>query len=314
MTPLGSQRSPKFVNIDSSSNFVSIHKPIKYGEMFAAILRVFGHVVDDGIQESVSIDKPLFDLGMAKRVPLNQQLGYSASFAWNGEEVLQALEDDDYDLVLMDLQMPVMDGLQATRAIHERWPDRPVSIVAMTANAIRGDRERCIAAGMEDYISKPIDVRELVRLIESVGSKKYPELQEAGDAQSTDQQPAPIKIEKAVEPPSNGLTAISDAADIFDATALNTLLKNVGGDKKKLAILGDSFNEEIPKLTVALNAGIEQQSADEVMRAAHTIKSSARYFGAKRLAELCADVEQRASEKDLQGIGESMPQIEEERW
>jgi len=71
MTPLGSQRSPKFVNIDSSSNFVSIHKPIKYGELFAAILRVFGHVVDDGIQDSaVTADKPLFDLGMAKRVPL----------------------------------------------------------------------------------------------------------------------------------------------------------------------------------------------------------------------------------------------------
>jgi len=231
-----------------------------------------------------------------------QQLGYSASFAWNGEEVLQALEDDDYDLVLMDLQMPVMDGLQATQAIHERWPDRPVSIVAMTANAIRGDRERCIAAGMEDYISKPIDVRELVRLIESVGSKKYPELQKVDEAESTDRQPASIQVEKAVEAQNNGFSLSADSADIFDSTALNTLLKNVGGDKKKLAVLGDSFNEEIPKLRVALNAGIAQQSADEVMRAAHTIKSSARYFGAKQLAELCADVEQRASEKDLQGI------------
>gem|GEM_PF-6573842 len=333
MTPLGSRSSAQPEDIDSSSHVVTIHKPIKYGEMFAAILRVFGHVVDDAVQPDVTINKPLFDLGMAERMPLRilladdhptnqklgamilQQLGYSANFAWNGQEVLQALEDDDYDLVLMDLQMPVMDGLQATREIHEKWPEREISIVAMTANAIRGDRERCIAAGMEDYISKPIDVRELVRLLESVGTKRNLKSQSTSSKHS----PAPLidrqlrQHEIEQQPNAHATPSKSESeSNVLDQSALDTLLKNVGGDRKKLAILGDSFNDEIPKLRVALNEGMEKQHPEEVMRAAHTIKSSARYFGATELADICANVEQQASEEDLTRIGDSMARIEEE--
>ena len=70
----------------------------------------------------------------------------------NGFEVLEALEREPYDVVLMDVQMPEMDGLEATRRVRERWPDRPLRIVAMTANAMEGDREMCLAAGMDDYV------------------------------------------------------------------------------------------------------------------------------------------------------------------
>ena len=93
-------------------------------------------------------------------------MGYEADIAGNGIEAVEAVERQRYDLVLMDVQMPEMDGLEATRIMVERMPadDRPW-IVAMTANAMDGDRERCLEAGMNDYISKPIRVAELVAAV-----------------------------------------------------------------------------------------------------------------------------------------------------
>jgi CheY-like chemotaxis protein len=95
------------------------------------------------------------------------RLGYRADIAANGLEVLQALERQPYDVVLMDVQMPEMDGIDATKKIRERWPGGP-KIIAVTAYALEGDRERFIQAGMDDYISKPIQIEELRLALESV--------------------------------------------------------------------------------------------------------------------------------------------------
>jgi len=94
---------------------------------------------------------------------LLQQMGYRADVASNGIEAVESIERQPYDVVLMDVQMPEMDGLAAAREINRRWPDgtRP-RIVAMTANAMQGDREECLAAGMDDYVTKPIRVDQLV--------------------------------------------------------------------------------------------------------------------------------------------------------
>jgi CheY-like chemotaxis protein len=86
--------------------------------------------------------------------------------AGNGWEAVEATERERFDVVLMDVQMPELDGLEATRRIRARWPDRPLRIVAMTANAMAGDREACFAAGMNDYISKPIRPAELQAALE----------------------------------------------------------------------------------------------------------------------------------------------------
>ena len=97
---------------------------------------------------------------------LLERLGYHADVAWNGVEVLDALERQPYDVVLMDVQMPELDGLDATRRICERWArDERPRIIAMTANAMAEDRDACIAAGMDDYVAKPIRPDELAEAL-----------------------------------------------------------------------------------------------------------------------------------------------------
>ena len=134
---------------------------------------------------------PGMDPGMAERHPLrillaednlvNQklavrllaQMGYRADLAGNGVEAIEAIARQPYDLVLMDVQMPEMDGLAAARGIVRRWPEgcRP-RIVAMTANATQGDREMCISAGMDDYITKPIRVDALVEALQQTPARE----------------------------------------------------------------------------------------------------------------------------------------------
>ena len=101
---------------------------------------------------------------------LLQQMGYRADLASNGIEAIECVERQPYDVVLMDVQMPEMDGLEASRRIVAKWPNaagRP-RIVAMTANAMQGDREECLAAGMDDYVTKPIRVDALVQALLAV--------------------------------------------------------------------------------------------------------------------------------------------------
>ena len=99
-------------------------------------------------------------------IAMLKRLGYQPDLAASGVEALKALENSDYDIVLMDLRMPEMNGLEATEAIRKRWPDRRTKIIAITAFALQGDRERCLAAGMDDYISKPVRMDELKKLLE----------------------------------------------------------------------------------------------------------------------------------------------------
>jgi CheY-like chemotaxis protein len=104
---------------------------------------------------------------------LLQQMGYRADVASNGIEAIESIERQAYDVVLMDVQMPEMDGLEASRRIVARWTtrERP-RIVAMTANAMQGDREECLAAGMDDYITKPIRVEHLVTVLTQAPQRK----------------------------------------------------------------------------------------------------------------------------------------------
>ncbi len=177
------------VEADQARFAAFLTKPIKPSQLFDTLVEVFAGTRTPGARRSVGV----LDPGFAGRVPLTilvaednvvnqrlairilEKLGYRADVAGNGSEVIDAVERKRYDLVLMDVQMPVMDGLEATREIHRRWPNgsRP-RIVAMTASALQEDRDRCLEAGMDDYISKPVRVEELLRALEEAKRREAP--------------------------------------------------------------------------------------------------------------------------------------------
>jgi CheY-like chemotaxis protein len=160
-------------------------KPIKASQLYNALLEVFSSEAQ--IVSAKPVAEPVFDPTLAERLPLRilltedntvnqklalrilQRMGYRADVAANGLEALAALRRQRYDVILMDVQMPEMDGLEATRQIRSTFaPDHQPHIIAMTANAMQGDREVCLEAGMNDYVSKPIQVKELQAALESV--------------------------------------------------------------------------------------------------------------------------------------------------
>jgi len=159
-------------------------KPLRQSQLFDTLVTL---LAQDIAPRPAAAAKPRLDAGMAARHPLRillaednavnqklalrllQQMGYRADVESNGIEAIESIERQPYDVVLMDVQMPEMDGLTAAREINRRWPDggRP-RIVAMTANAMHGDREECLAAGMDDYLTKPIRVDQLVEALNKV--------------------------------------------------------------------------------------------------------------------------------------------------
>ncbi|MGA9160405.1 MAG: GAF domain-containing protein [Actinomycetota bacterium] len=198
---------------------------------------------------------------------LLEKLGYRADVVANGLEAVEAVERQGYDLVLMDVQMPEMDGVEATRQILERWPDgeRPW-IVAMTAEVMRGDREGFLAAGMNDYVAKPIRPQELVAAIARAPSREGPAA--------------------ATEP--------AERAPAVDASVLTRLAESMGGDDAFVAELIEQFVTDSPALVKTARHGLESGDADEVRRAAHTLKSNAATFGANELADRCRRLEATA--------------------
>jgi len=160
-------------------------KPLRQSQLFDMLVTLLGSDANaDAAPKKAESARPRLDAGLAERRPLRillaednvvnqklalrllQQMGYRADVAANGIEAIECVERQPYDVVLMDVQMPEMDGLEASRRITTKWQgrERP-RIVAMTANAMQGDREECLAAGMDDYVTKPIRVDALVEAL-----------------------------------------------------------------------------------------------------------------------------------------------------
>jgi CheY-like chemotaxis protein len=184
---LSSSLSTKQGGFGAPDDFVvRLMKPIKQADLFNALSTALGHVKTT---TKAFRTGRIFDDTLAARVPLkilivednqiNQKVatrmlhrfGYKADIAGNGAEAIEALDIQRYDVVFMDVQMPVMDGLEATRRIRARFKSSQPYIVAMTANAMKEDREMCLDAGMDDYLSKPIKAEEIKSAIERVGRR-----------------------------------------------------------------------------------------------------------------------------------------------
>jgi CheY-like chemotaxis protein len=238
-------------------------------------------------------------------------MGYRADVVSNGLEVLEALRRQSYDVVLMDVQMPEMDGLTATQRICQEWSrtERPW-IVAMTANAMQGDKEMCLEAGMDDYVSKPIRVEELSRAL----SKCQQELRVSRlKVESSEDNLQPANLQ-----PSN-LPTFDHRAEVLDATAFRALREMVNKDEVLVKVI-DSYLEEAPKQLQAMRKAVTPPSTVAVAQkevsalewAAHSLKSTSATLGATRLSELCQELEAIAPTSSLVETAAIVSQLETE--
>jgi two-component system, sensor histidine kinase and response regulator len=234
-------------------------------------------------------------------VRLLEKLGCRVDVAATGAEAVLLLRLLSYDLVFMDCQMPEMNGYEATREIRrQKGLNRKVPIVAMTANAMSGDREECLAAGMDDYIAKPIELEQIVEMLQRW-------VRSAGESDRG--KPAPSRVETAPAVPP---TPPSTPAAV-NAEALDRLRELSDGDALSFLkdLLGTYQNDTTQRLTV-LRAACAAADAGGLRRAAHAIKGSSLNVGALHLADLCQQVELLAESGALDAIAGLVTQIGQE--
>ena len=299
-----------------------LHKPIKPSQLFDALVSILAdqpvHVPDRGVPRSE------LDPDMANRHPLrvllaednvvNQkvalrllgQLGYRADLAANGLEAIDAVGRQIYDVVLMDVQMPELDGFEASREINRRWSgDQRPRIVAMTANAMQGDRELCVAAGMDDYVAKPIRVVELVAALErSPRRQDTPARGGLGAPRAGDGTPG---ASRSLESSRRTDTPETPAADAIDRSAFDRLAASMGG--AFVAELVDTFVEDARDLTTSLRQALAVADVDTFRRAAHSLKSTGETVGATRLAALARELEAQARGGVLDAVGDRLDRL-----
>lgn len=285
LTPFGKELSEQI-----QSKFVGyLHKPIKQSQLYNMLTSI---ISGQPIARKPIHPPTVYIERLADRLPLHillaedhpvnqklalmflQQMGYRADIANNGLEVLDALQRQPYDVVLMDVQMPEMDGLTATRYICEQFPAhlRP-RIIAMTANAMQGDRQLCLEAGMDDYISKPIRGDELMQAL--------------GQCQAIERQsPNTQEPETTIEVLSSSDTPVLNPKVLQD-------LQKMAGDNASEFVLEmiDCYCNHTPKQLQAMRVALVQGDAVTLQRVAHGLKASSASVGATSLSQLCRELE-----------------------
>lgn len=243
-----------------------------------------------GLTVLVGEDNPV-NLAVALRQL--RKLGVTGIGAANGTEVLEQLAKDDKSIILMDCQMPIMDGFEATRRIRadeKANPEiEPRYIIAMTANALRGDRERCLDAGMNDYLSKPVDLSRLSQALQRAAAS-------VGIEGATPVAPTPNRGED-YEEPFGSVDRASQSSDqpTVDLALLDGLRGlREGPDDDPLRELIDLFLGDTPKRLESIIQGVKECDLAKAATAAHSLKGSANNIGARPLAALCAGIEKTA--------------------
>jgi two-component system, sensor histidine kinase and response regulator len=275
-------------------------KPIRQSELRQAIVRVLGAKEQTGaipmIRSYSSEDRdPAKSLRilLAEDNAVNQKLatrllekrGHDVVVAWNGLETLSALEQGSFDLVLMDVQMPEMDGLEATKELRkkEKGTGRHQPVVAMTALVMKGDRERCLAAGMDGYLAKPIHPQQLDEVLDAHVSRHH-----------------------AVTSSSARLQIADDAVDIED------LLARVDGDRVFLLELVEIFRADYPKQVQIARKALAQKDAIAVKRAGHALRGALANLGARKACSMAEALEVIGSSSDFELAESALMQLESE--
>jgi CheY-like chemotaxis protein len=274
-----------------------LNKPVKHSELLDAIIEALGPPSAKPTGKSTRTPprrgKSLRIL-LAEDHPLNRKLavgllkreGHRVTVAANGKEALQQLARRNFDCLLMDVQMPDMDGFQATARIREREKSTGghLPIVATTAHAMKEDRERCLAAGMDAYLSKPIDPEALSAVLSDIAEGSV----EAG-------------IERKDAPPAE--------TPVLDAEAL---LARLGGDRELLSGLVKIFLSDSPKQLQTLRKAIEGKTPEALRQAAHALKGSLANFGATAAAAAAQKLETLGRAGTVEGATEVFPILESE--
>ncbi len=206
----------------------------------------------------------------------SENLGHDTTVVADGRQAVEAWESGDFDLILMDIQMPEMDGFEAVAAIRAREAaggvGGPIPIIALTAHAMKGDRERCLESGFDDYLSKPIRSDELLRVLELWS-----------DLATRPRNPKPA-------------SSIALAGDRID---LESALANLGGDAELLREILALFLDECPRLISQIEDAIDRSDSQSLKRLAHSLRGVASHFSLKMLVEATAELEAGATLGDL---------------
>jgi CheY-like chemotaxis protein len=269
-------------------------KPITQAELWDAILTALGGAAHT--PAALPTVSPLTEPGahrplhilLAEDNRVNQRValhtlekqGHTVVVVGDGQAALTALAQAPFDLVLMDIQMPVLDGLAATAAIRaqEQTQGTHVPIIAMTAHAMRGDRERCLVAGMDGYVTKPLKATDLAVAIA--------QLRPAVSAPET----------RVVTPPVD----------------ISAALQSVEGDQDLLVDLFEAFQQDYPKQLAELQDAIGTGNAERMAQVAHSLKGAVGYFGAQTVHTLAHRLETMGHQAELEGASSVLQQLEQE--
>ncbi len=279
----------------------TIAKPVRQTRLLDAILFALGQPQDSQegrpgrlADRQARLTRPLHAL-LADDNAINQHLvvrllekaGHKTTVASNGKEVLAALEHGTFDVILMDVQMPEMDGLEATAAIREKekGTGAHIPIIAMTAHAMQGDRDRCARAGMDGYVSKPIQPERLFDAIAQV----LPPVPQEPSAAGADTR----------EPPAAPASAPAPSGNADSVLDVDEALANVGGDQEILQELANMFLSGSDAMMAKIADAIEQEDAAALQRTAHGLKGAVRHLGAKHASEAAYALELAGREARL---------------
>ncbi|QDU62000.1 Signal transduction histidine-protein kinase BarA [Planctomycetes bacterium Pan216] len=275
-----------------------LEKPISQSDLYDAIASSIGPVPKsrEVITQRVKKEtlRPLSIL-VAEDTKANQivvqrtleRRGHDVAIAVNGRDAIDRWKDGSYDVVLMDVQMPALDGLQATvaiRSLEEGGQLPPTPIIAMTAHAMRGDRQRCLDVGMDDYIAKPIDVRQLVDVVE----------RHASPSDSGEGDPAPPE------------DVATHSLIHFDAA-----LDRMGGDESLLKEMAQIFLEDADEHLTTLRNAIEENDLSTAERSAHSLKGLSANFEANGVVDLAYAIEKQAFNGESEGLAKRQEQLRE---
>lgn len=312
-------------------------KPVPYGELFICLCMALGSrepsdlVTRHTAREARYSRQPDFSeqkirILLVEDNLTNQQvalgmlekMGLQADTAENGEDALLSIKAHAYDLILMDMQMPRMDGLRATREIRRieaAESKKTVPIIAMTANAMQGDREKCLQAGMNDYISKPVNPETLAKTI-----KRWLSLQPAPETmpvetRAADSFPAP---EKPHVPQSISSDFITDtpSANRQSPAAWNpmTLETYLYGDLDMVKTILETYTAQLPSSMHTLKTALESGSREEARHKAHALRGTSANVGAEILMDMAAKMEESIFHGDMDTAAAIFPELEKKAY